>query len=72
MNTEQIIRQVAEKNGVTPNEVEREMKKAIKDGMSSTDPMVQAEWKKIAPDGKEVTIEQFLLYMIGQIVSLQE
>lgn len=67
MTTKKIIRQIAKKNGVTPQEVERDMKEAIRAGMASTDPTAQALWKQIAPDGKEPSIETFLKFCAGQV-----
>lgn len=46
MKFSKIIKQVAKQNGVTPQEVEREIKEAIRIGMTSSDPIVQARWKK--------------------------
>lgn len=60
MSTKKIIRQIAKSNGVTPQEVERDMKEAIRQAMASTDPQAQAFWKQIAPDGKEPDIGTFL------------
>lgn len=42
MDVKNIIRRIATENGVTPEEVEKEMMDAIRIGMSSTDPNVQA------------------------------
>lgn len=67
MSIKKIIRQIAKQHGVTPQEVERDMKEAIRAGMSSTDPQAQALWKQIAPDGKEPSIETFLKFCAGQV-----
>ena len=52
MTTKEIIRQIAKQHGVTPEQVEADMKEAIRAGMASTDPHAQELWKQIAPDGK--------------------
>ena len=59
-----IINQIANQNGLTPQEVENEMKLAIRTAMKSTDPKAQALWKEIAPDGNEPPLELFLTFLI--------
>ena len=68
MDVKNIIRRIATENGVTPEEVEKEMMDAIRIGMSSTDPNVQAHWKKMSPNGSEPTLEEVLTYLISQTV----
>ena len=67
MKTKEIIRQIAKQHGVTPEQVEADMKEAIRVGMASTDPHAQKLWKQIAPDGKEPSIETFLNYCVGEL-----
>ena len=67
MKFSKIIKQVAKQHGVTPMEVEREIKEAIRIGMTSQDPLVQARWKLIAPNGKEPTVDEFLTYLYSGI-----
>ncbi|MBQ7048181.1 MAG: hypothetical protein IJN86_04455 [Clostridia bacterium] len=62
MSTKKIIRQIAKENGVTPEEVETEMREAIRIGMASVDPEVQKFWNRLAPDGKEPSIDAFLRF----------
>ena len=62
MTTEKIIRQIAKQNGVTPEEVETEMREAIRIGMASVDSDVQTFWNRLAPDGKEPSIDAFLRF----------
>ncbi len=63
MKFSKIIRQVAKQNGVTPAEVERDIKEAIRIGMASSDPLVQARWKIISPSGAEPSVDEFLTYV---------
>jgi len=50
---QKILKKIAEKEGVSVEEVYREMQIAIDIGFSSTDPVVQAAWKNISlPHGK--------------------
>ena len=47
-----ILEKVAEKNGITRDEVESEIQKAIKEAMKSRQPKAQQFWKEVAPDGQ--------------------
>lgn len=67
--TKKIIKQIAMQNGVTPEYVEEEMRKAMRAGMASTDPHAQKLWKQIAPDGKEPSIDRFLEFVSGRVKS---
>lgn len=69
MKFDNIIRQIAMQNGVTPAEVKKDMQEAIREAMASPDPKVQAEWKKISPSGKEPSIEELLTYLTLRLVS---
>ena len=64
MKFSKIIKQVAKQNGVTPMAVEREIKEAIRIGMTSSNPLVHARWMLISPSGKEPTIDEFLTYLL--------
>ena len=59
MKIEEIIKAVAKQNHSTPEEVEKEMRMAIREAMNTKDPQAQELWKRIAPDGKEPSIERF-------------
>ena len=65
--TKEIIKQIAMQNGVTPEFVEEEIRKAMRAGMASTDPHAQEMWKQIAPDGKEPDLDTFLKFCAGRI-----
>lgn len=64
MNIKEIIERIAKENHVTPEAVEEEMRKSIRDAMQSKNPEAQRLWKQIAPDGKEPSIETFLKFCI--------
>lgn len=55
-----IIKKVAKKYGTTEQEVRKEMELAIRTAMQSKDPVAQAIWKQIAPDGKEPPVEKVI------------
>lgn len=67
--TKRIIQRIAIQEGVTPEHVEEEMRKAIRTAMATTNPQAQKIWKQIAPDGKEPTIDKFLEFMVGRVQS---
>ena len=56
----EVICKIAQKDGVTPEFVYAEMKKAIRMSFHNLDPAVQAHWNIIAPDGKIPTPEQYI------------
>ena len=62
-----IIRQIARDNHVTEEEVRRDMKEAMDVGRSNPDPAVQAKWAGFEYAGDEPTLEEFILWMAGQI-----
>ena len=68
MSTKKIIRQIAKQNGVTPAEVKRDIQEAIRIGMASSDPSVQAHWKRMSPSGTEPTINEVLTYLVSETV----
>ena len=60
MTSKKIIKQIAKREGVTEQQVEKDMKKAIRLAMASPNPDAQKFWKQIAPDGEEPSIDTFL------------
>ena len=71
MTTKQIIRQIAKEQGVTPKQVETDMKEAIREAMENTkasgDPVAKELWGRLAPDGKEPSIEKFLNFCAAEL-----
>ena len=58
---------IARKEGVSVDEVRREIQKAIDDAMQSDDPAVQSYWKKIKYKGEKPTPEEVVLYIAKQV-----
>ena len=67
MTTKEIIAEVARQQGMTPSEVEKEMKEAIREAMASPDPHAQELWRQSAPDGKEPTLDYFLTVVAAMV-----
>ncbi len=65
---EQVIRQIARKNGITPAEVKREMELAMIEGQKSMDPQVQAKWRSLPKKGTTLTLEDFLNYLYTEVM----
>lgn len=65
--TRKIIQSIAEKEGVSTAYVENEMRKAIRQAMTTTDPKAQALWRQIAPDGNEPDMDTFLEFVANKI-----
>ena len=63
----EIIRQIARGHQVTEEEVRRDMKEAMDVGRSNPDPAVQTKWAGFEYAGDEPTLEEFILWMAGQI-----
>ena len=67
--TKRILTEIAKKNGVTADEIERDIRTAIQTAMVSNDPSTQAIWKQISPDGSEPSIDVLMDYIIGRIIA---
>ena len=68
MNFKNIIRQIAKQNGVTPAEVKKDIREAIRIGMASPDPAFQAHWRRMSPTGVEPSVNQVLTYLVANVV----
>ena len=67
MTTKEIIEQIAYNHRTTPEEVEAEMRNAIRAAMAADEPKAQALWKQLAPDGKEPSIERFIQFCVERM-----
>lgn len=56
------ITRVALENGVSEEEVRRDMLEAMNTARNNTDPAVQARWKTFHYRGSEPTLEEFLVW----------
>ena len=67
MKMSKLIEQIAKKNGVTPKEVECEIKKAIRIAMINRNatPESKAIWEKLSPNGEEPSVEEFIKFCAG-------
>ena len=67
MTTKKIIRQNAKKNGVSPKQVESDMKEAIRIAMTSSDPRAKELWEELSPDGSQPTIAEFIEFCSAKL-----
>lgn len=61
------IKEIAKKEKISEEEVRNEMLLAIREGMNSTDPTVQKQWRDFKFKGKEPTPEEFIMYMASRV-----
>ena len=54
-----IIKKVTKKYKTTEQELRKEMQLSIRAAMQSKDPVAQALWKQISPDGKEPPVNNY-------------
>ena len=66
MSTNEIIKQIAKENGVSPDEVRADMQEALNIAKASASPEAENVWAQISPN-EEVSIDEFLKYCINQI-----
>ena len=67
-----IFEKVAENNGVSAKEVEREIRKALKAARKNADPQAQAFWQKTASDGSDPDLEKLIALLAIQVMMREE
>ena len=67
IDAEKAIQQIAVKEGVSVEEVRKQMKLTMLAGLCSQDPIVQARWKKIPCKGEVPTQEELITYLATHI-----
>lgn len=75
MEKSQVIKafkKIAEKEGVTVEEVREEIKKAIDAAMQSDDPAVKLYWENICTYGKVPTPEEVVIYIAEQVRAYEQ
>lgn len=63
----EIFKKIAEKNGVTPKEVEEEIKLAIAIAMKNKDPQTQAFWNTISPNGNAPKPKKVITFLSANL-----
>ena len=66
-NTEAALRKVAEENGVSVEEVRREIQAIIDDLYNSDDLEIKNKWRSITETGQKPTVEQVIEYLTAKV-----
>ena len=66
-NIESILNTVAEQNGVTVEEVKREIQAIIAELYESDDPAINAKWHCMTENGQKPSIEQLIVYCANRV-----
>ena len=66
-NIESILNNVAEQNGVTVEEVKREIQAIIDELYDNDDPAIKAKWHCMTENGEKPSIEQLILYCANRV-----
>lgn len=70
MNKKKVIKafeKIAARDGVSVAKVREEIQKAIDEGLKSSEPAVQEQWRKMTYRGEKPTPEDVIAYVVGQI-----
>ena len=65
--TEPALRKVAEENGVSFEEVRREIQAIIDDLYNSDDLEIKNKWRSITETGQKPTVEQMIEYLTAKV-----
>lgn len=66
MELNEILEQIAVKNGVSIEQVRQDIQEALDKGWNNSDEKVQAYWRKIPTKHKKPTLEEVILYMVTE------
>lgn len=61
------LAEIAKREGISVKEVRAEIDLCIREAMQSSDPIAQAKWKQISPDGHIPTAEEFISILSDEI-----
>ncbi|MBO4692804.1 MAG: hypothetical protein J5659_00205 [Clostridia bacterium] len=71
MSTREILRRIARENKVSVAEVKRDMHEAIRLTMKSHPAESEPIWNRLAPDGKEPSIDEFIKFCAAEVTNRQ-
>ena len=61
------IKTIADKENISENEVRREMKAAIAEGLNSSDPAVREMWRNVPCRGETPEPEELIAWLAEQV-----
>lgn len=62
----QILSQIAQAKHTTPEEIRQLMEEAMASALQNPDPAVQHMWGSIPRQGRELTLDEFMEYLIDR------
>lgn len=63
----EIFKRVARENGVSVDEMRKEIQKSINKAITSTDPTAQNIWREVPRDGDIPTPEEYFIYCVQKL-----
>lgn len=74
MSVNKLLKNMAQKEGTSVEEIRKEMQKAIDAGFDNPDPAVRAKWTEMWGEGKKPTVDEFIrkMYKVGAELSDDE
>lgn len=62
---DRIIKKVANRFGITPEQVRKDISETIREAMKKRNdtPEARALWDELSPDGKEPSVERFIAFV---------
>lgn len=67
MNTRKLFMQIALENNTTPQEIRKEIEKAIDEAMNNPDPKTRIFWDNIPKRGARPTPEEVIAYAAAEV-----
>ena len=67
IDVEDIVKQIAEKYGTTPQEVRLSMQQALDVGRNNPDSAIQSTWNSIPSRGKTSTLDEVIAFLAKRL-----
>lgn len=64
---ETLLERLARKNNITVEEMHKQLSKKIEAGLNDPDPKCRAQWKKIPHAKGNLTVEEWLEYVVKKL-----
>ena len=69
LNMQEILEEVAERQGTTAEELQHSIQEAIDTGFDNPDPEVQAAWSRVPFSGERPTLEDLIAYCLARMIT---
>jgi len=67
VNAKKAIEKIAEREGISPQDVRREIEKALLIGWCNSDPAIRENWRHIPCKGDMPTPEELIIYLAKNV-----